>query len=45
MKKLFTGILLLIVFLSTSGTNVVVRSCNKTGCATADKQEATIQVD
>ena len=33
------------ISLSTSGTNVVVRSCNKTGCATADKQEATIQVD
>ena len=33
------------VGLSTSGTNVVVRSCNKTGCATADKQEATIAVD
>ena len=33
------------VSLSTSGTNVIVRSCNKTGCATADKQEATIQVD
>ena len=33
------------VGLSTSGTNVIVRSCNKTGCATADKQEATIAVD
>ena len=33
------------ISLSTSGTNVVVRSCNKTGCAAADKQEATIQVD
>ena len=33
------------VGLSTSGTNVVVRSCNKTGCAAADKQEATIAVD
>ena len=33
------------ISLSTSGTSVVVRSCNKTGCATADKQEATIQVD
>ena len=33
------------ISLSTSGANVVVRSCNKTGCATADKQEATIQVD
>ena len=33
------------ISLSTSGTNVVVRSCNKTGCASADKQEATIAVD
>ena len=33
------------ISLSTSGTNVVVRSCNKSGCATADKQEATIAVD
>ena len=33
------------VGLSTSGTSVIVRSCNKTGCATADKQEATIVVD
>lgn len=33
------------VGLSTSGTNVIVRSCNKTGCATADKQESTISVD
>ena len=33
------------ISLSSSGTNVIVKSCNKTGCATADKQEATIQVD
>ena len=33
------------ISLSTSGTNVIVRSCNKTGCATADKQEATIAVE
>jgi hypothetical protein len=33
------------ISLSTSGTNVVVRSCNKTGCASADKQESTISVD
>ena len=33
------------ISLSTSGTNVIVRSCNKTGCATADKQESTIAVD
>ena len=33
------------VGLSTSGTNVIVRSCNKTDCATADKQETTIAVD
>jgi len=33
------------VSLSTNGTSVVVRSCNKTGCATADQQEASIQVD
>ena len=33
------------VGLSTSGTNVIVRSCNKTGCATDDKQESTISVD
>ena len=33
------------ISLSTSGTNVLVRSCNKTGCATADKQEATIAVE
>jgi len=33
------------ISLSSSGTSVVVRSCNKTGCATADKQESTIVVD
>jgi type IV pilus assembly protein PilA len=33
------------ISLSVSGTSVVVRSCNKTGCAAQDKQEATIQVD
>ena len=33
------------VSLSTSGTNVIVRSCNKTGCAAADKQESIIPVN
>jgi type IV pilus assembly protein PilA len=33
------------ISLSSSGTSVVVRSCNKTNCATADKQESTIVVD
>ena len=33
------------ISLSVSNNNVVVKSCNKTGCASADKQESTIAVD
>ena len=33
------------VSLSSSGTTVTVRTCVATGCATADKMEATISVD
>ena len=43
--KTSTGYVVGQISLSSSGTNVIVKSCNKTGCATADKQESTIQVD
>ena len=33
------------VSVSSSGTNVIVKTCIATGCATADKMEATIAVD
>ena len=33
------------VSVSSSGTNVIVKTCVATGCATADKMEATIAVD
>ena len=33
------------VSLSSSGTTVTVKTCTATGCATADKMEATISVD
>ena len=33
------------VSLSASGSDIAVKTCTKSGCATADKMEATISVD
>jgi len=33
------------VSVSASGTNVLVKTCTKTGCATADQMSATISID
>ena len=33
------------VSVAASGTNVLVKTCTKTGCATADQMSATISID